>query len=145
MSLYRQTGSSLTKRLTIGAVAGIVVLAAGFGIGRATAPSTSLADNVASVREKAGVITDALELVPIHYESSNATTRQGARDQLGRALEQFRELEPQLALLDSEQTAAAATALEEVNRLASQDAPPAEVEAAASRARDAVRAAAGIT
>jgi hypothetical protein len=142
MSLYRQTGTSLTTRVVVGGVVGLIVLAAGYGLGRATAPSTSLEDNVASVRKEASVITDALELVPLHYDSSNATTRQGARDQLDRAVEQFRAVEPELALLDSEATTAASSALEDLQRLANDNAAPSEVDSAAARARDAVRTAA---
>jgi hypothetical protein len=143
MSLYRQTGRTPWSRVAIALVAALVLVGIGFGIGRATAPSTTLQDNLSELRSKASVITDALELVPLHYESSSETTRQGARDQLARAREQFADLEPQLGLLDAARTAAAAKALETVERLARENAPPAEVEAAARQAGAAVNAAVG--
>jgi hypothetical protein len=144
MSLYRQTRGPSARRTTIVLVTGIAVLAAGFGLGRATAPEASLADNLASLRADASEITDALELVPLHYESTNTTTRQGARDQLARARERFADLEPDLRLLDAARAAAASRALSGLGRLVDEDAPSTEVEAAAARARDAVRAAAGM-
>ncbi len=145
MSLYRQAETSRTRRVVIGCVIGLALLGAGYGVGRATAPSASLEDNVASIRDDARVITDALELVPLHYESSNETTREGARDQIRRAIDRFRALEADLALLGSRATAEAANALDDVQRLAERNAAPADVEAAATRARDAVRAAAHLT
>lgn len=145
MSLYRQAGTSTTRRVVIGGGVALIVLAVGFVLGRATAPSTSLESNVASLQDEASVITDALELVPLHYESSNETTRQGARDQIRRAVEQFGELEPELAVVGAEETRRASTALQELERLANEDAAATEVEAAAGRAADAVRAAAGLS
>lgn len=144
MSLYRETRSTLPRRAVIGALATVVVLALGFGIGRATAPETSLADNLASIRSEASEVTDALELVPIHYASTSPTTRQGARDQLASARERFDALEPELRLLDGARAAAASQAMVDLGRMVEDDAPSADVEAAAERARDAVRVAAAI-
>ena len=144
MSLYRETRGTSARRAGVAVVASAILVVAGFGLGRATAPDTTLEDNVASVRDQASEITDALELVPLHYESTNATTRQGALDQLARARATFAGLEPQLALLDREGAAEASKALTELERLAQADAAPADVDAAATEARRAVRAAAGI-
>jgi hypothetical protein len=144
MSLYRETRSTFGRRAGIAAAAAVVLLGAGFGIGRATAPETSLEENLASLRADASEVTDALELVPLHYESTNEATRQGARDQLSRARERFDALAHDLRVLDPERAAAASRAMADLVRLVDDDAPLAQVEAAAKRARRAVRVATGI-
>lgn len=141
MSLYRETGGRAATRVGLG-VAVVLLLVVGFALGRATAPSTSLDENLGSLQSGARVVADALELVPLHYESSDPTTRQGARDQLERASERFDDLEPRLRLLDPQRALAATSSIAGLERLVAQDAPPAAVEAAAKRARLAVRAAA---
>jgi len=141
MSLYRETRSRVAVRVGFGVAAAAILLVVGFALGRATAPSTSLDENLRSLRSDARVVVDALELVPLHYESSNATTRQGARDQLARASARFDDLEPKLRLLDPQRASAATRSIAQLERLVAEDAPSATVEAASTRARLAVNAA----
>ena len=140
MSLYRQAG----RRSGWLAAAVVVALLVGFGIGfavsRATAEEPTVEEAVASVQEEAGATADALELVAIHYE----TTEAAAGQQLQRAEESFDEVRPDLQLLSPEETADAGQAIERLATLVDQSASAEEVERAAEEARAAVRQAAGL-
>jgi recombinational DNA repair protein (RecF pathway) len=140
MSLYRQAG----RRSGWLAVAVVVALLVGFGIGfavaRATAEEPTVEEAVASVQEEAGITADALELVAIHYE----TTEAAAGQQLQRAEESFDEARPDLQLLAPEETTEAGQAIERLATLVDQSASAEEVERAAEEARTAVRQAAGL-
>jgi hypothetical protein len=142
MSLYREPGRRRWTTIVVAAVAALVLLAIGFGIGRATAPAPSLASQLSDLADEVAPVADALELVPIHYESTNATTREAARAQLERAEELFADVEAELALVDPAGTAAGRRAIADLADLVETGAPAAEVEAAAASAVDAVRAAA---
>lgn len=143
MSLYRETSARSSWVIVAAVVAGLVLLGIGFAVGRATAPEPSLEAQVASVREQARPVADALELVAIHYGASNDTTREAAAAQLDRAVASFEDVEGELALLDPAGTTAARTAIEQLSSLVASGAPAAEVEHAAAEAEAAVRAAAG--
>jgi hypothetical protein len=138
MSLYRQAG----RRSGWLAASVVVALLVGFGIGfavsRATTEEPTVEEAVASVQEDAGATADALELVAIHYE----TTEAAARQQLERAEESFEEVRPELQLLSPEETADAAQAIEALATLVNQSAATEEVERAAEEARATVRRAA---
>jgi hypothetical protein len=140
MSLYRQAG----RRSGWLAVAVVVALLVGFGVGfgvsRATADEPTVEEAVARVQEDAGATADALELVAIHYE----TTEAAAGQQLERAVESFDEVQPELELLSPEETADAGRAIERLATLVDQSASAEEVERAAEEARAAVRQAAGL-
>ena len=140
MSLYRQAG----RRSGWLAAAVVVALLVGFGIGfvvsRATAEEPTVEEAVASVQEEAGETADALELVAIHYE----TTEAAALQQLLRAEESFEEVRPDLQLLSPHDTADAGQAIERLAALVNQSASADEVERAAEEARAAVRQAAGL-
>ncbi len=140
MSLYRQAG----RRSGWLAAAVVVALLVGFGIGfavsRATAEEPTVEEAVASVQEEAGETADALELVAIHYR----TTEAAAGQQLQRAEESFDEVRPDLQLLSPEETADAGQAIERLAALVNQSASADEVERAAEEARAAVRQAAGL-
>jgi len=142
MSLYREPGSRRRTTLIAAVVGGIALLAIGFGIGRATAPEPSLESRIADVRGDVSPAADAVELVPIHYESSNETTREAAHEQLERAMGDFRSVETRLALVDPSAARDARAALERLERLVEAGAPPAQVEAAAAEAERILRAAA---
>jgi hypothetical protein len=138
MSLYRQAG-----RRSGWLVASVVLaLVVGFGIGfaasRASADEPTVEEAVASVQENAGATADALELVAIHYE----TTEAAAREQLERAEGSFAEVRPELELLSPQETADAGQAIERLALLVDQSASAEEVERAAEEARATVRRAA---
>jgi hypothetical protein len=138
MSLYRQVGRRSGWLAASAGAALLVGLVIGFGVARATADEPTLEDAVADVQADAGRAADALELVAIHY----ATTEAAARAQLERAEESFDEVRPQLALLSPEETAAAAAAIEQLSVLVERSASATEVERAADEARAGVRRAA---
>ena len=141
MSLYRETSGRSAKTLALVALGAVTLLAIGFALGRATAPTPSLESQLAKLREDARPTADALELVAIHYD----TTREAASSQLDRARASFDAIEGDLALVDPAQTRAARAAIEELSSLVASGAPAAEVERAAADAEAAVRAAAGGT
>jgi hypothetical protein len=140
MSLYRQAG----RRSGWLAAAVVLALLVGFGIGfavsRATTEEPTVEEAVARVQEDASATADALELVAIHYE----TTEAAAGQQLQRAEESFDEVRPELELLSPEETADAGRAIERLATLIDQSASAGDVERAAEEARMAVRQAAGL-
>ena len=109
-----------------------------FAVSRATAEEPTVEAAVASVQEDAGATADALELVAIHYE----TTEAAALQQLLRAEESFEEVRPELQLLSPEETADAEQAIERLASLVDQSASAQQVESAAEDARATVRRAA---
>src|SRR5262245_30615535 len=145
MSLYREPGRRRWTWLVVVAVAAIVLLVIGFGIGRATAPEPSLESQLSDLAGQVAPAADALELVAIHYESTNETTREAARTQLDRGEELFGEVEDELTMVNPEGVAAAREAIDELAALVAAGAPVSEVEAAATAAEEAVRAAAPST
>ena len=140
MSLYRQAGrrSGWLVAAVVGAL--LVGFGIGFAVSRATAEEPTVEAAVASVQEDAGATADALELVAIHYE----TTEAAALQQLLRAEESFKEVRPELQLLSPEETADAEQAIERLASLVDQSAPAQQVERAAEGARATVRRAAGL-
>jgi hypothetical protein len=138
MSLYRQVARPSGWVAAAVAIALVVGLALGFALARATSSEPTLADAVAELQADAGPAADALELVAIHY----GTTEEAARAQLERAQAEFEAVEPRLALLSPADTRNAAAQIDELVALVRDAAPAADVERAADRARDAVRHAA---
>ena len=86
MSLYRE---ARTRRRRLWIAAGAVVLGAVILtvvlVARSSEPSA--AEILASLQDDVQPALAALELVPIHYESTNATTHAAAADQLAVARE----------------------------------------------------------
>ena len=140
MSLYRQAGRRSGWLVAAVVVALLVGFGIGFAVSRATAEEPTVEAAVASVQEDAGATADALELVAIHYE----TTEAAALQQLLRAEESFEEVKPELQLLSPEETADAEQAIERLASLVDQSAPAQQVERAAEEARATVRRAAGL-
>ena len=144
MSLYREAsgrGKTVVGAVVLGAA--VAMLALGFFVGRATAPEPTLDSRIADLREQARPVTDALELVAIHYGASNATTREAAGVQLDRAVASFGDIEDELTLIDPAGARAARAAIEDLSSLVSSGAAAAQVEQAAAEAEAAVRAAVG--
>ena len=138
MSLYRQAGRRSGWLVASVTVALVVAFGLGFVVSRATAEEPTVEEAVASVQEEAGATADALELVAIHYE----TTEAAARQQLQRAEQSFDEVRPELQLLSPEEAADAGQAIERLASLVDQSASSEEVERAAEEARATVRRAA---
>jgi hypothetical protein len=68
MSLYRQAGRASGRTLAIAAVVACLAgLAAGFAVGRLTAPEPTLADKVADVRAKLAPAREGIELSATEY------------------------------------------------------------------------------
>jgi hypothetical protein len=144
MSLYREVGGR-GRRLAIVIAASLAVGAlAGLALGRATAPEPTLQEQVEQLRHDAEPVSDALELVAIHYAAKDPVTRNAAREQLRRAQELFSRVQPRLTLLAPEKTRAAQAAIVQLASHMELVASPAVVERAANEARAAVRAAAGL-
>jgi hypothetical protein len=143
MSLYREVGTRrgvLAIALVLGIVAGLV---GGFALGRATAGSSSLAEQVKDVQAQAGEVRDALELVSIEYKQAHAATEyQAAVEDVQRARESFTEARDGLQLLEPEATRSAEARLAALDALVARRAPAAQVAAAVEQADAAVRQAA---
>ena len=140
MSLYRQAGRRSGWLVAAVVVALLVGFGIGFAVSRATAEEPTVEAAVASVQEDAGATADALELVAIHYE----TTEAAALQQLLRAEESFEEVRPELQLLSPKETADAEQAIERLASLVDESASAQQVESAAEEARATVRRAAGL-
>jgi len=138
MSLYREPGRGrraaslvVVGALLVGGLAGLV-------LGRATASSPSLADQVGDVQDGAQTVVAGFELVRTHYPRD----REAGRGQARRAQAEFAEVRDDLAALDPVAADDAADAVGAAVRAVDRDAAPAVVDAAARRAIAAVRAAA---
>ena len=106
-------------------------------------PGADARARIVDLREQARPVTDALELVAIHYGASNATTREAAGVQLDRAVASFEDIEDDLTLIDPAGARARRAAIEDLSSLVSSGASAAQVEQAAAEAEAAVRAAVG--
>ena len=103
MSLYREARSS-RRRLWIAAGAAVLALTAAGLILAATGGSPSEEEKLASLQDAIQPALAALELIPIHYESANATTHAAAADQLEVAREAIASNESELRALDPART-----------------------------------------
>ena len=81
MSLYREARTGRRRLwLAAGAVLAAVVIVVVVLVAQGSEPSA--AESLASLQDDVQPALAALELVPIHYESTNATTHAAAADQL---------------------------------------------------------------
>ncbi|MGH3070981.1 MAG: hypothetical protein ACRDNB_01765 [Gaiellaceae bacterium] len=101
MSLYREAGSG-RRRWTIALGIGVVVAAVLVAVlALSGGGEQSPAEREAELQEDVRPALAALELVPIHYESSNETTHAAAADQLAVAQETVSEVQAELRLRDA--------------------------------------------
>jgi hypothetical protein len=130
MSLYREARSG-RRRLWLGVGAAVVlVLAVVAGIVLAQGGEQSQAEKLESLQEDVQPALAALELVPIHYESTNATTHAAAADQLEVARTTVAGVEDDLIALDPGATGALVGDLDALATLVRTTGRTAEVERA---------------
>jgi hypothetical protein len=104
----------------------------------------SQAEQLESLQDDVRPALAALELVPIHYESTNATTRAAAADQLAVARTTVEEHTDELRALDAARTAALLADLDELDVLVRTTGRTDEVEQATSDAAEQLRRLAGL-
>jgi hypothetical protein len=142
MSLYREARSRTGRTVAVLAAVFVVGGIVGAALVYALRPEPTLADRVTQLQEDVRPALDGLELVPIHYESSNATTRRAAADQLAAAQADVNDVASDLQALDPAAAARVDRALEELAALIDDGAPPAQVEQAVAAAERELREAA---
>ena len=99
MSLYREARTGRRRLwLAAGAVLAVAVIVVVVLVARGSEPSA--AESLASLQDDVRPALAALELVPIHYESTNATTHAAAADQLEVARETVEANADELRALD---------------------------------------------
>jgi hypothetical protein len=130
MSLYREAGSRRGRAAAVLAAALVVGGLVGFAIAWVVKPEPTLADRIQDVQDDVRPALDALELVPIHYDSDNAVTRRAASDQLAAARDDLDAVGDDLAALDPQGAAQVTASLDELEGMLEQGAPPARVDAA---------------
>ena len=116
MSLYREARSG-RRRLWIAVGAAVAVLAIVVGILLVPGGEPSQAERLESLQKDVRPALAALELVPIHYESTNPTTHAAAADQLAVAQTTVEDHADELRALDAAGTAALLTDLSGLDRL----------------------------
>ena len=116
MSLYREARSG-RRRLWIAVGAAVAVLAIVVGILLVPGGEPSQAERLESLQQDVRPALTALELVPIHYESTNPTTHAAAADQLAVAQTTVEDHADELRALDAAGTAALLTDLSGLDRL----------------------------
>jgi hypothetical protein len=151
MSLYRQTGRPGSGVLVAAVAAGLVIGAlAGFLVAQASEDEPSLAEQVASLREDAQPVSQALELVTIEYGPAVSggkvvapTEYEASLDAAARAQQAFAEVRPDVEVLDPKGAAAVHAAIEELTRQIEEKAKPAAVRQAARVAATQLQATVG--
>ena len=129
MSLYREARSG-RRRLWIAVGAAVAVAAIVVGVVLVQGGEPSQAERIESLQEDVRPALAALELVAIHYESTNATTRAAAADQLAVARTTVEEHTDELRALDAAKTAALLADLDELDGLVRTTGRTEEVEQA---------------
>ncbi len=144
MSLYREAGAGKRRRrLLLAATAAVVAVAAVVAI-LVVGGDPSSADREQQLQQRAGPALQALELVPLHYESTNQVTHAAAADQLAVARETVDGLEADLRAHDDAGTAALLAELDRLRALVRPTGRDAEVERAATQAAADLRALVGL-
>ena len=138
MPLYRETRSGAERIVVLLAV----VLAVGIGIGWLLSDTfrsdQTVEDAVWRLQDDVRPAIAALELVPLHYESTNATTKRAAGDQLDVADQVLAKHEAELRALDPERAAAVMGDLQRLDGLVQRSAPVSAVSRLATRTKTAL-------
>ena len=151
MSLYRQAGRTSGRTLAIAVVVALIVgLAGGFALGRATAPSPTLAEKVADLRTKLGPAREGIELSATEYSQAVrggrvvAPTEYGAAQaDLERAAAAIAASRADLRALDPARAASLDRAMAALRGAVSRRADPATVQRLADAANGTLRQAVG--
>ena len=144
MSLYREAGSRKGRTLAVLTAVLVVGGLIGFGVGWALKPQPTLQDRIEDVQAEVEPALDGLELVPIHYESTNPVTKRAASEQLVAAKEDLDDAADDLRALDPAGAAQVTASLAARERLLDHGASSAEVDAAVRQLARQVREAARI-
>ncbi len=119
MSLYREARPRRRRRIVLAGAVLAVLVAVALAVALTRGGEPSSGERLESLRGDVAPALSALELVPIHYESTNPTTHAAAADQLAVAEETVDEREADLRALDAAATRelrAQLVALEELVR-----------------------------
>jgi hypothetical protein len=151
MSLYRQAGRTSSRTLGIAAAVALVVgLAAGFGLGRATAPKPTLAEKVADVRARLAPAREGIELTATEYGQAvrdgrvvAPTEYDAARADVKRAADAVAASRADLRALDPARAAALERAMSALSGAVSHRTDPATVRRLSDAAGAALRRAVG--
>jgi hypothetical protein len=138
MSLYREVRSG-RRRLWLAVGAAVAVVAIVVGILLVQGGEPSQAERLESLQEDVRPALAALELVPIHYESTNPTTHAAAADQLAVAQTTVDDHADELRALDAAGTAALLADLDELDGLVRTTGRTEEVEQATRAAAEQLR------
>jgi hypothetical protein len=138
VSLYREARSG-RRRLWIAVGAAAAVAAVVVGVVLVQGGEPSQAEQLASLQDGVRPALAALELVPIHYESTNATTHAAAADQLAVARTTVEEHGDELRALDAAGTAALLADLDELDALVRTTGRADEVEQGSREAAEQLR------
>jgi hypothetical protein len=138
MSLYREVRSG-RRRLWLAVGAAVAVVAIVVGILLVQGGEPSQAEKLESLQEDVRPALAALELVPIHYESTNPTTHAAAADQLAVAQTTVDDHADELRALDAAGTAALLADLDELDGLVRTTGRTEEVEQATRAAAEQLR------
>ena len=123
--------------MAAGAAVAVVAIVVGILLVRGGEPSQ--AEKLESLQADVRPALAALELVPIHYESTNPTTHAAAADQLAVAQTTVDDHADQLRALDAAGTAALLADLDELDGLVRTTGRADEVEQATSDAAEQLR------
>ena len=130
MSLYREARTGRRRRLWLAAGATLAVAAIVVAVVVVQGGEPSAAESLESLQEDVRPALAALELVPIHYESTNATTHAAAADQLAVASETVDAHADDLRALDRAGTAQLLASLAALDTLVRTTGRTADVERA---------------
>jgi hypothetical protein len=153
MSLYRQPGRVAARTLALAAAGVLVVgLAAGYAIGRGTAPAPTVAKAVAALRSNLRPVEQGIVLAPTEYGQAvkggrvvAPTEYQAARADVQRAQDAVNRSRADLAALDPARAQALERAVADLGAAVARRADAAEVQRLATAAERALTAAVGRT